>query len=67
MQPEGILLIIVGLFSLVCAIGNWDWYMNSRKAQFMVKIMGRNGARAFYAILGIGLATFGGLMSAGAV
>lgn len=57
METRQILLVIVGfaggIFALSGAIFNWDWFMNSRRARFFANIFGRNGARIFYALLGI--------------
>lgn len=57
MENREIMLVIVGFlggaFSLAGAIFNWDWFMNSRRARFFAKILGLNGARIFYAGLGI--------------
>ena len=48
-----------GIFCIVCAAMNWDWFMNSRKARFMCNLLGRNGARIFYAILGAAITALG--------
>ena len=56
-----------GLFSLAGATLNWDWFMNSRKARFMVRILTRNGARIFYGCLGLTLFTFGLLGTLGII
>ena len=48
-----------GIFCIVCAAMDWDWFMNSRKARFMCNLLGRNGARIFYAILGAIITTLG--------
>jgi hypothetical protein len=62
MTTEQIVLVgiiaVMGGFSLAGAIANWDWFMESRKAAFIVKILGRNGARIFYGILGAALVGF---------
>jgi small neutral amino acid transporter SnatA (MarC family) len=63
----GLIVIAMGLFSLLGAILDWDWYMNHRKARFIVKILGRKGARIFYAILGLGLIVLGVLLALGIV
>jgi purine-cytosine permease-like protein len=55
----GVFLTLVGLFSLVASIQNWSWFMNHRKAQFMVSVLGNTGARIFYGILGAVLAVVG--------
>lgn len=54
-----IIVILGGLFSMTAAVMNWEWYMNHRKAQFMIKILSRNGARIFYFCLGLGLVGIG--------
>jgi hypothetical protein len=47
-----LLLILCGLFSIVCALKDYDWFMNSRRAAFILRIFGRRGARVFYVLLG---------------
>ncbi len=54
----GIFLGLMGCFSIAGGIFNWNWYMNSRRAAFLVKIMGRNGARVFYILLGAAILAF---------
>ena len=61
----GLFVIAAGILSLCGAIFNWDWYMNHRKARFLVKILGRGGARVFYGALGLGLIVLGGLLLLG--
>jgi len=67
MNPVALFIIAAGSFSILGAICNWDWFMNSRKAEFMVRILTRNGARIFYAILGILLVVLGVLACMGIV
>ena len=62
MNPEGLILIAIGAFTLAAAIGNWNWFMNNRKARLIVKIFTRNGARYFYGFLGLGF-LLGGLLT----
>lgn len=38
---------------------DWDWFMNSRRARFFVKVFGRMGARIFYGLLGAAFVIFG--------
>ena len=52
-------LFAAGLFSLLGSILNWDFFFNNRKARLFLTILGRTGARIFYALLGIGLSVFG--------
>ncbi|MEM9414597.1 MAG: immunity 17 family protein [Planctomycetota bacterium] len=63
----GILFAALGVFAVVGAVGNWDWYMNSKKAQRMSQLLTRTGARLFYIVLGAGLAVFGTLIVVGKV
>ncbi len=48
-----ILVLFAGLFSVFCAVKDYDWFMNSSRAWLFVKLFGRNGARAFYVLLGL--------------
>lgn len=52
-------VMLIGAFSLSGAIFNWNWYFENYKAQSIVKVFGRNGARIFYAVLGIVLIVLG--------
>lgn len=54
-----ILFIALGAFSLVASVWNIDWYFNTDGAKIFVKKLGRNGARIFYALLGIALISCG--------
>ena len=49
------LFIALGIFSIVAAILNLDWYFQTSGAMTFVKWLGRKGARIFYALLGLGL------------
>ena len=61
MNYLGLLFIGIGLFAAVAAAFDWDWYMNSRKARWMVNLIGRNGARLLYIVLGGALVVAGSL------
>ncbi|MDJ0636393.1 MAG: immunity 17 family protein [Xenococcaceae cyanobacterium MO_188.B29] len=67
MNLPGLFFITVGLFAMAGAIFNWDWFMNSRKARFMVRILTRNGARIFYSFLGLTLFILGLLGTIGII
>lgn len=54
-----VLFIALGLFSIVAAAFNFDWYFETSGAMTFVKWLGRKGARIFYVLLGIGLITCG--------
>lgn len=46
-------LAMGGLFCVLASIYNWDFFFNNRRARFFVSLIGRKGARIFYAILGL--------------
>lgn len=54
-----VIFILLGLFSLVSAVFNFDWYFRTTGALTFVNWLGRTGARIFYALLGIGLIVCG--------
>jgi small neutral amino acid transporter SnatA (MarC family) len=54
-----IFFVFAGLFSFAGAVFDWEWFMTNRRALLFVRILGRNGARALYALLGIFLAVLG--------
>jgi Immunity protein 17 len=54
-----ILSIFGGLFSLMGAVRDWEWFMTNYKAAVLVRILGRNRARLFYALLGLILIALG--------
>lgn len=47
-----IFLVVGGIFSILGALYDWDFFFNNRKAQSFVQLFGRKGARIFYFILG---------------
>ena len=53
------LFIGLGLFSVVAAVMNLEWYFQTSAAQTFVRGLGRTGARLFYVLLGIGLMACG--------
>jgi Immunity protein 17 len=67
MNPAGLLVIAIGLFSLCCAGFGWEWFMNHHKTRFVAAILGRTGARVFYGLLGFGLVVVGALLTLGII
>ncbi len=59
MTAMGIIFMLVGMFTCAGAVGNWEWFMTSRRAWLLVKILGRNGARVFYVVLGLAIIAIG--------
>ncbi len=55
----GLVILLAGLFSIVCAAFDFDWFMNNHRASLFVKLFKRNGARVFYIVLGIVLCIMG--------
>ena len=55
----GLMLVMLGLYTMISSIKDLDVFMNGRKAQFWVRKLGRKGARYFYAILGLALFIYG--------
>ena len=61
----GLLVAAAGLFAIAGAVFNWDFFMNNRKARLFVSLLGRNGARVVYVILGGIIITLGALIALG--
>lgn len=53
MNSTTVICLLAGLFSIIAAALNLNFFMESRKARLFVKLFTRNGARIFYVILGI--------------
>jgi hypothetical protein len=53
------LIVLVGAFTISGGLFNWNWFMLSRRARLIVRILGRGGARIFYVILGAVISVFG--------
>jgi len=63
----GILMAAAGLFVLSGSAFNWDWYWERRRTQVWVDLLGRSGARIFYAVLGLAMLAGGVLIAAGVI
>ena len=50
---------VTGLLSVLAAVFNWEWFFTAHNSQFIVRNLGRNKARIFYALLGIGMIAAG--------
>jgi small neutral amino acid transporter SnatA (MarC family) len=55
----GSVAVGLGLFFLLVALFNWEWYFSVRSARLVGRLLGRTGARIFYMLLGAGLVTLG--------
>ena len=56
-----------GVFAICGAVLDWEWFMNSRKAQLFVRLFGRTRTRVFYGLLGAALVVLGVLMATGII
>jgi len=61
------LMIGVGILTLIAAITDWEWFFKQRRAQSLIKLMGRNGARIFYAFLGALFSVIGWMVISGRI
>lgn len=63
-QPTvlAIFLILAGAFSIVGSLQNWDIFFNNFRARIFVQMLGRQGARVFYILLGAALLVGGVLL-----
>lgn len=53
MQATALFAFACGVFVIAAAALDWDWFFNNWRARFFVRLFGRDGARLFYAALGI--------------
>jgi hypothetical protein len=53
------LFIAVGIYAMVGAALDVEWFMGNPKAQVFVHILGRLGTRIFYLLLGVALVVLG--------
>jgi hypothetical protein len=51
----GALFVSAGLFIMLAAAADWDWFMHSDQARPLVERFGPTGTRVFYLFLGLGL------------
>lgn len=65
MNPVGLLILAAGAFAMCGAIFNWNFFFASRKARLALSLLGREGARLFYGLLGAALCVWGALMTLG--
>ena len=62
-----LLLLAIGLFCLICAWKDYDWFMEHRKAKALTGLFGRKGARWFYIVLGAVLTLAGLFLGVGSL
>ena len=47
-----VIFLLTGLVALLASLFNWDWFFTADNASFLVKRLGRNGARWAYGTIG---------------
>lgn len=47
------LFLLTGAVSLLASLLNWEWFFTTDNASFIVKRLGRNGARLAYGFIGL--------------
>ena len=47
------IFVVVGLLAILASLFNWDWFFKAQNTQAIVRNVGRNHARLFYAFLGL--------------
>jgi small neutral amino acid transporter SnatA (MarC family) len=62
MTVQNYLLMAAGVFTVLGAAADWDWFMNNRRAALFVRMFGRDGARVFYVLLGLLLVGIGAVV-----
>ena len=60
-------MMAVGAFMIVSSIINLEWFFKQRRAQTLIKLMGRNGARIFYSLMGLMFVIFGWMVLSGRI
>ena len=51
--------VLVWILSLMASVFNWEWFFTAQNSQFIVRALGRNKSRIFYAILGLSMIAAG--------
>ena len=67
MNPVGLLIAALGLFTAGCGVFDWEWAMTTRQGRLVTTMITRTGARVFYVVVGVGMIVVGILMTAGVI
>ncbi len=67
MNMEAIVFSLIGAFVILAGVFNWDWYMNSHKLSWLVRLVGRQRTRVVIVILGAVFIGIGALAEAGVI
>ena len=47
------IFVVVGSVAILASLFNWNWFFKAQNTQALVRNVGRNRARLFYALLGL--------------
>ena len=47
------IFVVVGMLTILASLFNWDWFFKAQNMQAIVRNVGRQRARLFYAFLGL--------------
>jgi hypothetical protein len=65
MTSLGIAFLVCGLIVLAGAGLQWKWFMQTKRVQRMVRLMGTGKTRFVYAVIGLFLTLLGALLTFG--
>jgi len=60
-------MMAVGAFMIFSSVINLEWFFKQRRAQTLIKLMGRNGARIFYSLMGLMFVIFSWMVLTGRI
>ena len=47
------IFLLAGILTLLSSALDWEWFFTADNSRYIVKRLGRNGARWFYGIIGV--------------
>ncbi len=47
------IFLLAGIIALLASLFNWNWFFTADNARFVVKRLGRGGARIVYSVIGM--------------
>lgn len=48
-----LIFLLAGIIALAASVFNWEWFFTADNASFLVRKLGRNGARCGYGLIGL--------------
>ena len=48
-----LIFLLAGIIALAASVFNWEWFFTADNASFLVRKLGRNGARWGYGLIGL--------------